>query len=224
MQLQKLTQFISDPDGSIDPLTAPVFSFDNITYKLTDNITTSSINAIVIERSNTVLDGAGFTLTGTNQGGSCGIQLTSISNVTIRNTSIQSFYDGVFEEGCSNCQIVESSLSFNYNGIYYEFSDFNTIEGNNITSNRYSGIWLEISKNNNIGRNGLANTISSNHIGGIYLQDASNNNDIFDNNLVDNTYYGIYIWNSGFNTIFHNNFINNTLHAYCLESFGNSME
>lgn len=209
-------------DGSIDPPTAPVSSSDNVTYKLTDSIITNSINAVVLERSNIILDGAGFTLNGTNQGGSCGIYLTGISNVTITNISIRSFHNGIYEDRCFNCNVVETSLSSDSYGIYYQSSNFNTIEGNNIADNTCAGIWLEISQSNNITRNRLANTISSNHIGGILLQDASNNNNIVDNNIVQNTWYGIYIWNSGFNNIFHNNFINNTFQAFCLESFGNS--
>ncbi len=47
-------------DGSIDPPTANITSTDNVTYTLTGNITTDGFNnGIVVERNNTVLDGAG---------------------------------------------------------------------------------------------------------------------------------------------------------------------
>jgi hypothetical protein len=43
-------------DGSIEPLYAPISTVDGITYKLTGNIY-SDANGIIVERSNTILDG-----------------------------------------------------------------------------------------------------------------------------------------------------------------------
>jgi hypothetical protein len=47
-------------DGSISPPEAPISSPDNITYTLTGNVT----NSIVVQRSNIVVDGAGYTVEG----------------------------------------------------------------------------------------------------------------------------------------------------------------
>src|SRR4030066_683466 len=70
-------------DGSIDPPTAPISTFDNVTYTLTGNIT-SDADGIVVERDNIVVDGAGYTVQGTGASGSKGIDLTGRSNVTIK--------------------------------------------------------------------------------------------------------------------------------------------
>jgi hypothetical protein len=48
-------------DGSIYPLDAPIMTYDNLTYTLTENIT-SSDNGIIVERDNIILDGAGYTI------------------------------------------------------------------------------------------------------------------------------------------------------------------
>lgn len=45
-------------DGSIYPEDAPITTFDNVTYSLTDDI----YGGIVIERSNIIVDGSGFTV------------------------------------------------------------------------------------------------------------------------------------------------------------------
>ena len=50
-------------DGSIDPPDAPIITYDNVTYTLTDNIT-SSADGIVVERDNIILDGGGYTVQG----------------------------------------------------------------------------------------------------------------------------------------------------------------
>jgi hypothetical protein len=52
-------------DGSVDPSDAPISSADNITYTLTDNIVgdvPADSSAVIVERDNIVVDGAGFTI------------------------------------------------------------------------------------------------------------------------------------------------------------------
>jgi len=51
-------------DGSIDPPTAPISTVDNVTYTFTGNIN----DFLVIERSNIIVDGAGYTLYGNGSG------------------------------------------------------------------------------------------------------------------------------------------------------------
>jgi len=55
-------------DGSIDPPNAPIITYDNITYTLTDNIA-SSADGIVVERDNIIIEGVGYTLEGTGAEG-----------------------------------------------------------------------------------------------------------------------------------------------------------
>ena len=62
-------------DGSIQPSTAPISSVNNVTYTLADNIAgnvTASSSAIIIQRDNIIIDGAGHTLQGTQALGSLG--------------------------------------------------------------------------------------------------------------------------------------------------------
>jgi len=112
-------------DGSIDPPTAPISTVDNVTYTLTDNIARNLPNgssAIVIQRDNIIIDGAGYTLQGTivPDSKSKGIELTERSNVTIKNMKITAFWDGIWLYSSSN----------------------NSVSGNNITANNGEGILL----------------------------------------------------------------------------------
>jgi len=49
-------------DGSVDPDTAPISTVGNVTYTFTDNII---YDEIVVEKNNTVVDGASYSVQGT---------------------------------------------------------------------------------------------------------------------------------------------------------------
>ena len=124
-------------DGSVNPDTAPISTVDNITYRLTDNIAgdvPEGTSAIVVQRDNIVVDGAGYTLQGAGAYDSKGINLTGRSNVKIRSMEIKAFWHGIYLEDSSN----------------------NSISGNKIT-NRDNGIYLSNSSNNKFCHNNFAN-------------------------------------------------------------------
>jgi parallel beta-helix repeat protein len=105
-----------ESDGSVAPSSAPVLSSDNTTYSLTGNLSYPTYNGIVVERGNIIIQGNGYTVQGNNFGD--GFSLTGVSNVTIKNTTIEGFQAGIGLNSSSN-----------------------TISGNNITNNDY-GIYL----------------------------------------------------------------------------------
>jgi parallel beta-helix repeat protein len=174
--------------GSVDPEIPAIVRTGDV-YTFTDDISSNFINAIIIEKNDIVLDGAGFSLHGNMVSASNGIKLLNRNNVTIKNLSIDSFY----------------------NGIYLFTSQNNIIIGNRITGNREAGIYLYYSSFNNITRNKITDTPTPN-FGGIRLNSA-NYNSITCNNITSN-YFGIYFLDSQGNQIFHNNLISNTLNAY----------
>lgn len=81
-------------DGSVDPQDAPLQKNGNI-YMLVGNIS-SSADAVVIEKDNIVIDGAGFALCGNRAYESSGVNLTGGTNVTIKNILIDGFYYGIY--------------------------------------------------------------------------------------------------------------------------------
>ena len=126
-------------DGSVDPDTAPILSVDNVTYTFTGNINDS----IVVERDNIVVDGAGYTLQGTGASGSKGISLSDRRNVTIQNTNIKNFMDGVYLTSSSNVTVSGNNITNNGVGILLAGSLNNSISGNNIGNNEVYGVQLE---------------------------------------------------------------------------------
>jgi len=172
-------------DGSIDPPTAPISTVDNITYTFTGDINDS----IVIERDNIVVDGAGYTLQGTNAYQSIGTNVTGRSNVTIENMTIKAFYYGIYLESSLNNSISGNNITANSgDGIDLGYSSGNsTISGNDITNNG-GGILLFYSSGNSISgntfiNNGLfvihsyQNSVENNTVNGrplVYLEGVSN--------------------------------------------------
>jgi parallel beta-helix repeat protein len=127
-------------DGSIDPPDAPISSVDNVTYTLTGNIT-SDADGIVVERSNIIVDGAGYTVQGTGAMFSRGIYLSDggkvyYFNVTIKNVKIVAFWYGILFDSSNNC-IFGNNITNNEYGFWIESSSNNIFRNNSVTSNRY---------------------------------------------------------------------------------------
>ncbi len=166
-------------DGSIQPSDAPISSLDNVTYTLTDNITGNVpqlSSAIIIQRDNIIIDGAGYTLQCTEASGSdYGVELPGRSNVTIKNMKITAFWVGIFLYSSSN----------------------NSVSGNDTAANDFAGVRLHSSSNNSVSGNTIANN------GRGILLDSSINSAIYHNNFINNTsqvssYASTNVWDDGY--------------------------
>ena len=212
--------------------TDKITSADNITYTFTDNINDS----IEVERSNIIIDGAGYTLQGS--GSESGFLLWGIINTTIRNADIKGFEVGVYIGSASKNIISQNNITENYYGMtlwsalnnsivgnniswndyiginVYGDSNHNTISGNNLTDNVYIAISFLRSSNNDIIGNNIMNSTY-----GFYYS-SSNDNTIIGNNITENS-YGIELYNSTHNSIHHNRFVNNTVQGASRENSTN---
>jgi len=186
-------------DGSIDPPTAPISTADNITYTFTDNI----YDSIVVERGNIAIDGNRYTVQGSGSGN--GFTLSGIKNVTIKNTNIKGFGDGLYLGHSEKNTISGNNITDNWGGINFEYScNNNTISENNITNN-YVGVRLYDSSSNN---RLLANNVTNNQYG-VQVWYSSLNNTISDNNIASNRDHGVLIASSSNNTVSGNSVSNN---------------
>lgn len=109
---------------------------------------------------------------------------TVIQGFTIKGASADSS-NGILLNMTSNCNITGNNLTGNYNGIYLNGSNNNTIQNNTIITNSYAGIGLLSSNNNRIQNN----TITDNTWYGVYL--GYSNGVIITGNIIANTVYGI---------------------------------
>jgi len=224
-------------DGSVDPPTASISSIDNVTYVLTDNIN----EPIVVERNNTIIDGAGYTVQGI--GGGRGLSLYGVRNVnvTIKNTNIRNFYYGVYLNSTSHNLIIENNITANsYDGVFVSQSSENTISRNDITNNGNDGVKLgdsssdnKISENNITGNNddGIqlyecpnniisGNNITANNDMGVYTRYSSSSSMIA--NDITHNRYGIELWASWSNSIIGNNITANDWYGVWLDSSSNN--
>jgi len=179
-------------DGGVEGTTY-IVSGDNVTYVFTADINDS----IVVERSNIIVDGNGHTLNGS---GSLmyGFNLTSVSNVTIRNLNVMGFGYGIYLQSSILSIILENNITFNEGNIYLGNSSDNTITGNTITDGA-EAVQLYASSNNTISDNSMMHNSR-----GVWLRSGSTENVIHGNNITDNG-EGISVDNSSNNTIVGNN-------------------
>jgi parallel beta-helix repeat protein len=216
-------------DGSVDPSDVPILNTFNTTYTFTNSILVDALYGIVVERDNIVLDGSGYTLSGSNESDSVGIYLSGRENVTIQNLHITTFHRGIRLLSSFNSSIVGNTVTgATYEGIRLYSSSNNLVERNNLTGNYY-GIWLFSSSNNNeICENKMTeniydgirlfsasnnriirNNITANNVTGMTLYILSDNNSICENVITGNS-QGFRISGSSGNMIVHNDIIENT--------------
>ncbi|MGD2066926.1 MAG: NosD domain-containing protein, partial [Candidatus Bathyarchaeota archaeon] len=192
-------------DGSIDPVTAPISTVDNILYTLTGDI----YDSIVVERNNIVLDGNGYIVQGTGSG--TGINLTARENVTIQNTQIKNFENGIRLLQSNNNTIKANTITNTEYGIFsYNASEF-SVSGNNVADN-YVGIYFaEVSSTLVSG-----NTIINSTVLGFEIYDSFNST--FSSNTITNSEHGIYFSNASDTKISGNTITNITNVGFALYS------
>jgi len=152
-------------------------SGNNITYVFSADMNDS----IVVEKSNIIVDGNGQTLNGS---GSLiyGFNLTSVSNVTIKNLNILEFGYAMWLEGASQCVISNNTCTNNEGGIWLVSSTENTVSGMPIIGS-VEAVALDSSSGNNI----TGNNIMDSYYQGVYVRNNSAGNMISGNNIINNT-------------------------------------
>ncbi len=184
-------------DGTVEPPTAPINRKMDL-YTLTADISAS----IVVEKSNVVIDGNGFTIQGDGNGS--GFLLIGTSRVAIKNTIIRGFDCGIYLESASYNTVCFNEITTNdLDGIGLRDSTNNRVSWNSIAANNWFGIGVYYSSANSFD----GNNITGNYDGiGLY---NSANNVLLANKIVANTHYGLGLYGSLGNLILHNNFVNN---------------
>jgi parallel beta-helix repeat protein len=109
-------------DGSISPSTTLITTSDNMTYTLTDNITSNAgYQVINVLRDNITLDGAGYTVSHVNR--YSGIYIGNRNNVTVRNIKITNCGDGIGLNADTWLTIDNCTLEGNYRAIFNGYTD-----------------------------------------------------------------------------------------------------
>jgi len=183
-------------DGSVDPPSAPIQRAGNI-YTFSGNINES----IVVERSDIIIDGAGYILEGEEEiegHPTYGIDASNTKKVTIRNVQIRGFGYGVYLFEVTNLTVSENDIK--------NCADF--------------GVWVQYSLNSTISKNNIENC----RIG--ILLNAWGNNTVRGNNIVANQDCGIWIVSDSYTSILRNNISHSQIgiswwstdHAFAIEN------
>jgi len=203
-------------DGSVEPATAPIRR-DGNTYYFTADVCASPLvqSAFVVETSNIIIDGRGYTLQGTYNGTkdtdwivgqgpynttetppwTVGIDIADRSrgNLTIKNLNIKNFSIGLFI-WTSNNTIIGNSVTDNVVGIMVSESSNSIIE--NYIANNDEGIFLAVNsagcfaENMTSYRNSFIN--NREQVSGCQCTDAIENCTTYSTNIWDNNKEGNY--------------------------------
>ena len=132
-----------------------------------------------------------------------GIDLSGCSNNVLTGNIASSNYDGIYLFRSSGNTISGNIASNNFYGIHLDHSYNNAISGSTASNNSY-GIYIHDSDNNAISGNKVLRNQR-----GIFFYYSRNN--VFRGNIIaNNSQYEIFLDSSSDNEIFHNNLINNT--------------
>ena len=169
-------------DGDISNSSALIRRNGDI-YTFTGNWSSTSYY-LEVERSNIVIDGAGFFIVG--NGYQLGINLKGVTNVKISNVNIEDRNRGIYLENCSHVTITGCTVTGGNSGVYLNSSNNNEISGNKLTST-FFGIYLDHSASNTFRDNHIAADSTSSYgmafmVSGERLTDYLN--DVDESNLV----------------------------------------
>jgi parallel beta-helix repeat protein len=137
--------------GEIEPTDAPMTRSGNV-YTFTGNWTKYVLK---VERSNVVIDGAGFYIVGNSVGQ--GIGFYKVQGVSVVNVNIIEVNRGIYLEQCSDLTISGCTITGGNNGIYLNGSINNEVSDNRVIS-AFNGITLDHSANNKLQNNSIENS------------------------------------------------------------------
>jgi parallel beta-helix repeat protein len=178
-----LSTVIIQEDGSVSPNSAPIVQNGN-RYTFTDNL----YAAIKIQKSNIILDGAGFTLSGPYNGTAMDVWLIGQGPDQLPNGTLAQYVIGIDLVSPSVEGVTIENLNVkNFSIGMYIWTKNNTITGNGVSDN-IVGILLSGS-NETVTRNYIANNqrglfFGFNNIGDIIPSDIVINHNDFENNIV----------------------------------------
>jgi hypothetical protein len=171
-----------NPDGEVTDANANSSSVnihrDGNIYTLTGNVT----NKLILEKSNVVFDGGGFWFYGPY-----GLELSRISNVTIKNLNFNTHYGQIWLNQAHDCVIQNVTSS---DRILLSHADSNTVV--NCTGK------IEFDSSN-------GNTVKNCTTGEVILSQSNRNSLIYNSISAQGPSLGI--WGSSNNLIFGNNFL-----------------
>lgn len=195
-------------DGSVEPLSAPLLK-QGETYILTENLT---CGGIAVERDNVTFDGNGYWLQEV-QGSSSysyGVLLHGIRNVTVRDSRIAGFFDGVFIWESLGCQVVCNNFTDCYEGVHLDTASNNSIIDNAMNLSSYGGYGLYIiASSGNIFINNNITWMNLHGSGGIENEYGSDNT--MTQNAVSGGHWGINIFSGSNVTMKGNKMIGNEI-------------
>ncbi len=174
-----------------------------------------TVDLIGENRDSTIIDGGGI-----GDVVYVSADWVNMSRFNVINSGGTYWYDAGIDIHSDFNTFTDNNVSYNCEGIHLEYSNNNTIIGNNAYSNLFNesrSICLVYSNDNIVANNNIFNNSE-----GIRISD-SNNNIITCNNVFNNHLPGIILWSSSDNIITGNNLSTNHIGIMLISSYNNTV-
>ncbi|WXG42323.1 MAG: NosD domain-containing protein [Candidatus Freyarchaeum deiterrae] len=173
---------------------------------------------VIVNGSNIVINGNGYTIQGPGVGVGCGFNLNGVTNVTIENITVTGWQYGFYLDSSSNNTLTGNTANNNTNtGFYLSYSSYNNLSSNTANNNYYYGFYLDHSSYNTLSGN-TANNVTL-YVG--FFLYYSSYNTLSGNTADSNTYYGFYLYGSSYNTL-SGNTANYNYYGFYLDGISNN--
>lgn len=181
IQPRPSTKFINATNGG-DCSTFGTWNAGTLTCTMTSNLT----ETVQIDSNGITLDGNGGSLTASYAGNGNGIYIYQKSGITIKNLTIQKFYNGIYSyyQSAGN-RFINNTVTQNTNiGIFVGGwgSNNNILTNNIVSNNNYYGINIYESESNTL----TGNVMSGNKYN-FYLQSNGSNDNQYLTHAIDKT-------------------------------------
>lgn len=140
------------------------------------------------------------------------VALINCTDIVAQNLDISNNRQAILLSYTTNSSIIDNQISTNYYGIQLENCTDISITGNSVENNREIGVHLHWSDNNIVNNNAITKDNVGIQIGGITpsSNETNSNNQIFGNNITENSCGIRMLINESGNVFYHNNLLNNT--------------
>lgn len=169
------------------------------TVVMNGSAATSGSSCVIIPSDNKTLDGAGYSITGTDTYGESGVVADHKQNITIKNLQLSDLSYAINIRYCSDVNVTNNTAASSDLGLDFWLANYSSATDNDFSGNGFAGMRLYFSEN----CIAEGNTLNGNDGDGMMVTSGSNNL-ITGNDASGNYDYGFYLEDSNYNNVTNN--------------------
>jgi parallel beta-helix repeat protein len=130
-------------------------------YHLTGDIPDVGLPCIGIVSDDVLIDGQGFSISGSNKNNSGAINIISHDNITIKNLVMNNLLTGIYAKDSKSIKVINNTFINVLSGIFFFNITQSSINSNTIDSSKNAGIVMYFSYGNDLSGNTISKSLFS---------------------------------------------------------------